>query len=405
MVEYRCECCNYVTNKKSNFDNHNVSKKHLEKVNGSDDKSVTSEKSIKMETIYSQESNVSNDSYLTLKIRELENTLKLKDLEIESLKQIIKSKDETIDLIKTTAIQRSNQPQNQTVVREAENNINMIIEEVDSQQINNNGDRRITINDLSKDAYTLNEFFAKCIKNADETLYTEKKEILGGSKVAVLKGQYFRKDRSQNALKCCIDVVEDILAKIPVDKQPLVCINKKERKFWVKTKDGWLCPNKNYEHTEEEMFNFYKKVNDFLYGSFQTVYNKCLHGLTDYEDDENGRELDRIIDDKKFLGEELTEREKKRNSLTISISKKKKAFEDHTDCNVIDYKEHHEDFVKSNMLICEDEQIKVGFKHFKSSLANCNGASNSLKKFVEESDKSIKKNLKDIIKSTEEQTT
>jgi hypothetical protein len=97
MPEYRCECCNYVTNKKSTFDTHNVSKKHLEKFNGSD---VKSEKSINMETIYSQKSNVSNDNYLTLKIRELENALKLKDLELhslknenENLKQLLKSKE------------------------------------------------------------------------------------------------------------------------------------------------------------------------------------------------------------------------------------------------------------------------------------------------------------------------
>jgi hypothetical protein len=31
MVEYKCECCHYITAKKSNINNHNVSKKHLDK--------------------------------------------------------------------------------------------------------------------------------------------------------------------------------------------------------------------------------------------------------------------------------------------------------------------------------------------------------------------------------------
>jgi hypothetical protein len=40
MVEYNCERCHYVTHKKSNINNHNVSKKHLDKLKEMEEVSI-----------------------------------------------------------------------------------------------------------------------------------------------------------------------------------------------------------------------------------------------------------------------------------------------------------------------------------------------------------------------------
>jgi hypothetical protein len=94
MPLYTCACCDFSTTKKSTYADHLKSKKHLKKVNASSSCSVISnltepEEYAEVETV----------STTTARIQELENALRLKDLEISHLKEQLKTKDDMITIL------------------------------------------------------------------------------------------------------------------------------------------------------------------------------------------------------------------------------------------------------------------------------------------------------------------
>ena len=94
MPSYTCACCDFSTTKKSTYADHLKSQKHLKKVNASSSCSVVSnltepEEYAEVETV----------STTTARITELENALRLKDLEISHLKEQLKTKDDMITIL------------------------------------------------------------------------------------------------------------------------------------------------------------------------------------------------------------------------------------------------------------------------------------------------------------------
>jgi len=94
MPSYTCACCDFSTTKKSTYADHLKSQKHLKKVNASSSCSVISnltepEEYAEVETV----------STTTARITELENALRLKDLEISHLKEQLKTKDDMITIL------------------------------------------------------------------------------------------------------------------------------------------------------------------------------------------------------------------------------------------------------------------------------------------------------------------
>lgn len=94
MPSYTCACCDFSTTKKSTYADHLKSQKHLKKVNASSSCSVISnltepEEYAEVETV----------STTTARITELENALRLKDLEISHLKEQLKTKDDMISIL------------------------------------------------------------------------------------------------------------------------------------------------------------------------------------------------------------------------------------------------------------------------------------------------------------------
>jgi hypothetical protein len=418
MVEYRCECCNYVTNKKSNFDSHNVSKKHLEKVNGSDDKSVTSEKSIKMETIYPQETNVSNDSYLILKIRELENALKLKDLEI-------KMKDEQIELLKCT-IQTLSQPnkhvaeENVVLTPTAEENIVLAPIAVEKQEPSSSPPtlfrqklasrpaKKITENIAmnieeinNKTAKSSNEpkyinieeFFEIYIRSREQTKYTYKYTNQSNNeyvKFIALKPLYYKKEYSDfNIMKAVLELIYEAM-EILFEKNETfyICNDVNRRKFTIKTKGNFINSRDNKEEVHKTILSLFKKTYGFLfdaYTKFNTYFSKRITYLSCDEE----KDISMWQEKKQYEGIEPTDHQKEKIAKYKTNRKVQREFENATGVN---YRIFLDDANWSSKLALKfynyftDEKFDAGFSHLRTIMAT--------KKFNEKLDEEISKEEK-----------
>ena len=99
MVNYNCECCSFNSDRKSSYDNHLKSNKHLNKIKGisttmSDTSSITSQ---------TMTANICDNSSLS-RIRELEHKIMLMKTEYELKLQVkdemLNHKEEIIAMLK-----------------------------------------------------------------------------------------------------------------------------------------------------------------------------------------------------------------------------------------------------------------------------------------------------------------
>ena len=98
MPIHSCEICNFQTEKKSTYTKHIQSKTHLNKVNGNDSNYCSS-----TTTSTASNTTTADNTCTASRIKELENQLKLKDLEMEKLiaeyELRLKHKDEIISIL------------------------------------------------------------------------------------------------------------------------------------------------------------------------------------------------------------------------------------------------------------------------------------------------------------------
>lgn len=354
MVEYRCECCNYVTTRKSNLDNHNQSKKHQEKLNGSfkdeevkdEVKSVlnSSEKSYHIST---ENSTVSNDNYLTLKIRELENALKLKELENQSLKnenetlkQIIQSKNETIDLLKSNKM-----------------NITMPIQEPTNKKVLKEEEQLTMIN--------IEDFYETYIKNV-ENEYTFKFKSETASFIG-LKSKYFKKDFCRfNTMNAVMNIITNALKQLPKNVSFYKCKDENRRRFDIKSNDT-IVDSKNVEKIDQLILELFKKTFQNLLTAYCNMISYFSKRWTYFNEKERIR-LDEI-DDKVFNRQPLTEQERlmrTKRKTNIAVNDEFKLFAGY-DYEDFKYVAGSELGVAFNSF--DEKEYNAGFSHLRTLLA------------------------------------
>ena len=353
MKEYRCECCNYVTTRKSNLDNHNQSKKHLEKINGSsvkDEVKSVSEKS----TNVSENSTVSNnnDNYLTLKIRELENALKLKELENQSLKnenetlkQIIQSKNETIELLKTNKMNITTMP----IIQQEPSTINH----------ENKKKEELTMIDIE-------EFFEKYIKDTEnEYRFKFKSET---ATFMSLRPKYFNKAFCRiNIMQAVLNIITDGLKKLPKNVSFYKCKDENRRKFDIKT-NGKIIDSKNVEQIDQLILDLFKNTFKNLFSAYANAKNYFSKRWTYFEDKE--RKLLDEIDQKAFINKNLlTDQERQmraKKNMNIAVNEEFMTFAGF----------RYDDFLYNSaselsLTFCsfDENEYNAGFSHLRTLLA------------------------------------
>lgn len=356
LFKYRCECCDFNTDKTSTFKDHNKSTKHLKNMNNKNNENIVMEVSSNKSVEFQEPNNetcsmisvASNESYMTIKIRELENTIKLKDAELKMKDTELKMKDEQIELLKNTINILS-----QNRLKEEPN-----IEPTKKETKNKKQQHRIKRDDLPKNALTIEEFFKELIKDADETRYTQIINVLH-QHMPVLKPEYF-KSGMFNMLRACMNIARDQL-ELCKELSPIVCINKLKKKFWVNTKShGWISSNKNKEEVNNALLQLYSSIITYLENSFFKFKGrlKCS---------ESGQYDIQTILEKKRNNIELDDYDKKNYQDYLITKDRQNIFKQYTNMEWNDFEHIHSQYIMAKMN-CDKEFINKSFKYFKSGL-------------------------------------
>jgi hypothetical protein len=289
MPEYFCECCNYTTTRKSNIDKHNSTKNHLEKLNADTNKS-------------------SNNVILNPVVLDAESSFKIKILQLES---IVKQKEEEIQALKNIIENLTNQNQEKQneepklfsqkvflkpkLIKNQNENVLMKFEEAD-----NNEKLNIELN------LNIETFFETYIKNSQETKYTYKYDN-NGFKITALKKIYYQKGNMFNITKAVIEVILDAISALPVNTRFFICKDINRRRFEILSQGKIISSKENEEEVDKLIQWLFKSTYYFLYnafGAFNAIFTKNWNLFSSDEE-----EILKVISEKKFCGEALTEQE------------------------------------------------------------------------------------------------
>jgi hypothetical protein len=252
MPEYSCEFCSFNTIKKSTFDDHLLSKKHLN--NSKNFKSIENNESNNHYILQIQETQLKYES----KIKDLETQLKNKEYEYESKIKDLENQLGMKELeIKNITLQLQLQLQQNT-----KNNMQLVITEPTA---NKNEEQIIiketTLEKLNKrtNAMTIKHFENNCLNDDDFNLFIQSVSFNNIDEIMLPKSI----EPSDYSNYIVVDVICKTLNKIPVNERPIYCSDVRRRHFYIKTEDGWL------KHNEEE-------TNKILQDLFWTAY-KVIH--------------------------------------------------------------------------------------------------------------------------------
>lgn len=262
MPEYICECCRFTTAKKSTYNDHLKSKKHLNKINGcSSSNTVVSDIT---------ENEIITDTESVLRIKDLENELKLKEQEIENLKMQLKMKDEMISILKQQPIQQPiiqtiQQPTQQPTPQPTQQHIIRL-----PKQIIEN------LNNTRPDALPINKFLEIERYNEDKNKYIKSIEFKVRKENNLW---YYNKPENitfvpntetglwefSSYSNLIVNMFCSIIEKTKTHLCPIYCSDKKRNTFYIKTTDGWE------KMTEDKMMDIVKLISRNMYNLSQQV--------------------------------------------------------------------------------------------------------------------------------------
>lgn len=366
MPEYHCECCNYTTNKKSNFDNHNKSTKHLDKLGGKFETSSNNSGKIEND-VCSMISVASNESYMTIKVRELENIIKLKDMEL-------KMKDEQIGMLQNTInILSQNKPikeEPKEEIKEEEPKL-FCQKVVKPKKIAEN--IKMEIQEIKQnDSLTLiniEDFYKTYIQNSQETKYTYKFET-ETTKFTALRPMYYKKEHCDfNMMKAVMTVITDAMKELPKNVSFYKCKDERRRIFEIKSNNE-IISSKNVEEIDKFILKLFKDTYNFLLTSFVKMNSYFNSRWTYFSSEEEN--LLKGINQKKFMNEPITEREELLLKKEKQNTRVKNEFKKLTECSYENFKSSDGGWVEKLSLSFfnfDEKQYNAGFSHLRTFLA------------------------------------
>jgi hypothetical protein len=347
MVEYKCECCQYSTNRKLNYDRHLSSDKHLKQLNNSTQ----------------QVENKNEDNYLENRIKELEEIIKNKD---ELIEEIIKNKDELIEKqeneINHLKEQLSN---NNTLIKPNENTLfkAKLIPKVKKEE-----NIKIEVKEMKlepKPNLNIEEFFEKYIRKGGETKYTFLYPLKGAIYKPVIKFGYLQKGYIFKLKKVIQELFLNGLKELPDGVSFYEVINKKTNKFRVKTKDRIITTKNDEKELDKCLKTLMVKICDFLRGSITSFVYSFSKDLEFIDSDDN--EIIREARNKKLFKETLTSREDHLLKKDDNNCRIKENFKKITGINFDNFYEnwYNNEIMSQFTLLDEDAE----YKHFKVLMA------------------------------------
>jgi hypothetical protein len=246
MPEYFCECCNYKTNKKSSYDDHNKSKKHLEKNNSTQPIIEIKEQNYNNELLEQNAELLEKIKLLESKIVTLENENKMKDTHIQLITQ---------QLQMSINMQNQVQPIIQPTLSKMEENSKELTHKEKVKKYTTENSKAMNIED-----------FEQLIKTADVTCITNK-IMYWGKMTQLLKPSYY-KDTKTNMSKLLLKLISEQLNKLDKIKRPIYVTNKDKNKFWIKSNNEWIDPN-----SEKHKIIVYKFMENMITHIFECFSN------------------------------------------------------------------------------------------------------------------------------------
>jgi len=280
MVKHTCSYCDFETDRKSTYDLHLVSNKHIKKVNTASSKKATVVED--NQSISSIEEPTATNIECNTRIIQLEYELKMKEKEIEriineytlklQMKDLeIKHKDEIIEFLQ-------NKP------KEEPNNIQLLVQEkpklavVDENvsQLSNEEDKKLKLPikqcllQYRADAPSFENCTREFFCDANYNKFINVVDFIGEYKI--LKEEFIKQGGNQAD---CISAVEEILKsyfrQYEKNKQPFYCSDSKRHILYIKTNDGWIKPTDDNEaQFDKYILNFARCA---LYSVQRIIHN------------------------------------------------------------------------------------------------------------------------------------
>jgi hypothetical protein len=289
MPEYSCDCCNFSTTKKSTFNDHLSSQKHLNnsKKPTMPIKEVDSNNHYILQ-IKNLEIQLKNKEYeYESKIKDLENQLKIKELEMKNIISEFTLKLQLSEM-------KLNEPKI-SIPQNTENNIQLVIT-TPTKEEDKIVTKETTLDKLNKrtKAMTIEYFKNNCLN--DETFNTFIQSVsFNNVDDFMLPKSIEPSDYSDYIV---VDVVCKTLNNIPTKERPIYCSDVRRRHFYIKTEEGWI------KHNEDT-------TNKILQDLFWSAYKVIFKAFADLKTHKNFN----------FILDKLYKKDNKDNKAELFVQK------------------------------------------------------------------------------------
>jgi ribosomal protein L37AE/L43A len=246
--KYCCEKCNYNTQRKSNFDNHLLSAKHLMEVNGSNIKQKLSNKYCceNCNKIYQTHAGLwKHSKNCNFKDNTIENTIEKNQISDKDLIMILINENKEL---KTLMIEQQNMMM-KVIENGTHNTINNTTTHTNSH--NKAFNLNLFLNETCKDAMNIMDFV--------DSIKVQLSDLEGVGELGYVEG--------------ISKIILNNLKELDVHKRPVHCTDKKRETMYIKDEDKW--------EKDEERLKLHKVVrkvackNQNLIPKFKEVHPDC----------------------------------------------------------------------------------------------------------------------------------